>query len=158
MNEHPAISLRFERGLLGHRQEDEMQQGAAEIMTRPPIAIEERHYARLSTLASNAHEPTGICEYLREELERARIVSRTDWNPAIVSLGSKVEFRDEHTGKVQEIILVYPSEADTARGQVSVLTRIGAALIGLSADQTISFRNRFGDRRELTVMTVTRPE
>lgn len=135
-----------------------MQQDGTEIMTRPPIAIEERHYARLSALASNAHEPTGVGEYLREELERARIVSATDWNPAIASLGSKVEFRDGHTGRVQEIVLVYPSESDIARGRVSVLTRIGTALIGLSANQTISFRNRFGDRRELTVLRVTSPE
>jgi hypothetical protein len=59
-----------------------MQLSAAKIKTRPPIAIEERHYARLSGLASNAHEPTGVCEYLREELERARVVSPTNRSPA----------------------------------------------------------------------------
>ena len=59
----------------------------------------------------------------------------------VVSLGSTVEFRCEHTGRIQEIMLVYPSEADIERGRVSVMSRIGAALIGLSPNQTISFRN-----------------
>jgi regulator of nucleoside diphosphate kinase len=135
-----------------------MHHDAADPMNRPPIKIEERHYARLSALASKADSPMDACEYLREELERACIASSTDWNPEVVSLESKVEFRDGHTGKIQEITLVYPSEADNESRRVSVLTRIGAALIGLSANQTISFRNRFGDLRELTVINVTRPK
>ena len=56
----------------------------------------------------------------------------------LVSLGSQVEFRDEQTGKIQEIILVYPFDADIARRRVSVLTPVGAALLGLSVNQTIS--------------------
>ena len=71
-------------------------------------------------------------------------------------LGSQVEFRDEQTGKIQEIILVYPHDADIARRRVSVLTPVGAALLGLSVKQTISFRTRTGERRELTVLKVSR--
>jgi regulator of nucleoside diphosphate kinase len=37
---------------------------------------------------------------------------------------------------------------------VSVLTPVGAALLGLSVNQTISFRTRKGERRELTVLKV----
>lgn len=140
------------------RLEDEMHQGVGDTMSRPPIAIEERHYARLFDLASKADGPTNIGDYLREELERARKVSFAEWNPEVVSLGSTVEFRCEHTGRIQEIMLVYPSEADIERRRVSVMTRIGAALIGLSPNQTISFRNMFGDRRELTVINVVAPK
>ena len=99
---------------------------------------------------------TEVCEYLREELDRAAVIPAEKLRPDIVSLGSQVEFRDEHTGKSQEIILVYPLDADIARRRVSVLTPVGAALLGLSVNQTISFRTRTGDRRELTVLRVGR--
>ncbi|MCP2132899.1 GreA/GreB family elongation factor [Bradyrhizobium ottawaense] len=74
------------------------------------------------------------------------------------SFGSKVKFRDEQTGKVQEIVLVYPLDADIARRRVSVLTPVGAALLGLSVKQMISFRTRTGERRELTVLKVGRED
>ena len=135
-----------------------MHQAVRDTMSRPPIAIEERHYTPLFALASKADGPTNIGDYLREELERARIISSAEWNPEVVSLGSTVEFRCEHTGRIEEIMLVYPSEADIERRRVSVMTRIGAALIGLSPNQTISFRNVFGDRRELTVINVVAPK
>ena len=126
---------------------------------RPPIAIDANHFARLSALSSLTSGPmTEVCEYLREELDRARVLPAEKLRPDIVSLGSEVEFRDEQTGKTQEIILVYPLHADIARRRVSVLTPVGAALLGLSVNQTISFRTRTGDRRELTVLKVGRAD
>lgn len=126
---------------------------------RPPIAIDANHFARLSALSSlTSGSMTEVCEYLREELDRARVLPAEKLRPDIVSLGSQVEFRDEQTGKTQEIILVYPLDADIAHRRVSVLTPIGAALLGLSVNQTISFRTRTGERRELTVLKVGRAD
>jgi regulator of nucleoside diphosphate kinase len=131
--------------------------GIAEM--RPPIAIDADHFARLSALSSLTSGPmTEVCEYLREELDRAHVLPVEKLRPDIVSLGSKVEFRDEQTGKIQEVILVYPHDADNARRRVSVLTPVGAALLGLSVNQTISFRTRTGERRELTVLKVGRAD
>lgn len=122
---------------------------------RPPIAIDANHFARLSALSSLTSGPMiDVCEYLREELDRAHVLPAEKLRPDIVSLGSQVEFRDEQTGKIQEIILVYPFDADIARRRVSVLTPVGAALLGLSVNQTISFHTRSGEKRELTVLKV----
>jgi regulator of nucleoside diphosphate kinase len=124
---------------------------------RPPIAIDANHFNRLSALSSLTSGPmTEVCEYLREELDRAHILPAEKLRPDIVNLGSQIEFRDEQTGKVQEVVLVYPSDADIGRRRVSVLTPVGAALLGLSANQTISFRTRSGEQRELTVLKVSR--
>jgi regulator of nucleoside diphosphate kinase len=123
---------------------------------RPPIVIDVNHFARLSALSSLTSGPMmEVCEYLREELDRAHVLPAEKLRPDIVSLGSRAEFRDEHTGKVQEIVLVYPFDADIARHRVSVLTPVGAALLGLSVNQTISFHTRTGERRELTVLKVS---
>jgi regulator of nucleoside diphosphate kinase len=127
------------------------------VEKRPPIAIDATHLARLSALSSLTSGPMmEVCEYLREELDRAHILPAEKLRPDIVSLGSQVEFRDEQTGKVQEIILVYPFDADISRRRVSVLTPVGAALLGLSVNHTISFHTRTGERRKLTVLKVSR--
>lgn len=124
---------------------------------RPPIAIDVNHFARLSALSSLTNAPMmEVCEYLREELDRAHVLPAEKLRPDIVSLGSQVEFRDEQTGKIQEITLVYPLDADITCRRVSVLTPVGAALLGLSVNQTISFHARNGERRELTVLKVSR--
>jgi len=124
---------------------------------RPPIAIDESHFTRLSALSSLTNGPMmEVCRYLREELDRAHVLPAEKLRPDIVNLGSRVEFRDEQTGKVQEIVLVYPFDADIACRRVSVLTPVGAALLGLSVNQTISFHTRTGEQRELTVLKVRR--
>src|SRR5688572_7754199 len=123
---------------------------------RPPRAIDANHFARLSALSSLTNgSMTEVCEYLREELDRAHILPTEKLRPDIVSIGSQVEFRDDHTGKSQVVILVYPRDADITRRCVSVLTPVGAALLGLSVNQTISFHTRAGERRELTVLKVS---
>ena len=67
---------------------------------------------------------------------------------------SGVSFRDDATGQTKEVVLVYPKDADIASGRISVTTPIGAALIGLSAGQAISFETPSGDSRSLTVLEV----
>ena len=122
---------------------------------RPPIAIDANHFVRLSALSSLTSGPmVEVSEYLREELDRAHILPAEKLRPDIVNLASRVEFRDEQTGKVPEIILVYPIDADIARRRVSVLSPIGAALLGLSVNQTISVHTRTAGRRKLTVLKV----
>src|SRR3546814_8900207 len=52
-------------------------------------------------------------------------------------MSSQVEFIDEANGEARTIQLVYPHEADIAAGRVSILTPVGAGLIGLRQGQSI---------------------
>ena len=74
-----------------------------------------------------------------------------------VRMGSEVAFRDDTTGKVQAVSLVYPGEADIGRGRISVLTPVGAALLGLSKGQSIDWSTRTGTAKRLTVLDVREP-
>jgi regulator of nucleoside diphosphate kinase len=69
-------------------------------------------------------------------------------------MGSEVEFRDDTTGKVRRVTLAYPDAADIDAGRISVLTPIGAALIGLSVGQSIEWQTPAGGWRSLTVLGV----
>ena len=62
----------------------------------------------------------------------------------VVRMGSKVVYRDETTGLQRAVALVYPHEADIGLGRISVLTAVGAALIGLSVGQSIEFETPSG--------------
>lgn len=52
------------------------------------------------------------------------------------------------------MLLVYPDEADVLEVKISVLTPIGAALIGLSVGQSIEWQTPAGGWRSLTVLQV----
>jgi regulator of nucleoside diphosphate kinase len=72
-------------------------------------------------------------------------------------MGSQVVYRDEETGRIREVTLVYPHQADINLNRISVLTPVGAALIGLAEGQSIEFRTPTPERRSLTVLVV-RPD
>jgi regulator of nucleoside diphosphate kinase len=55
---------------------------------------------------------------------------------------------------VRRVKLVYPEESTTDSATVSVLTPVGAALIGLSVSQSIEFQTPSGGWRSLTVLKV----
>ena len=74
-----------------------------------------------------------------------------------LGVNSEVVYRDDTTGRVQTVTLVYPNEADIAKGKASVLTPIGTALIGLAVGRSINWRTRTGDMKRLTVLQVREP-
>jgi transcription elongation GreA/GreB family factor len=71
-----------------------------------------------------------------------------------VRMQSHVRFRDESTGQVRDVQLVYPGEADPAHGRISILTPVGTALIGLTEGQSIRWKDRGGKNKCLTVLNV----
>jgi len=72
-------------------------------------------------------------------------------------MGSVVEYRDDVTDRVRTVTLVYPDQADMAEGKVSVLSPVGAALVGLSVNQSIEFQTPADGWRSLTVLRVGVP-
>jgi regulator of nucleoside diphosphate kinase len=120
----------------------------------PPITILADDRERLEALAQASMERfPQTANYLARELERARTARADERN--FVRMGSIVRFRDDTTAQTREVTLVYPDRADIAAGRVSVLTPIGAALIGLSEGQTINWQTPAGDWRPLTVLSVS---
>ena len=121
----------------------------------PPIKIRRADMERLVQLAEAAAETSpATAEFLAGEIERATVVPDTAPLAGVVAMESEVIFRDDATGVQKQVILVYPKAANIEAGRISVLTPIGAALIGLSAGQAISFVTPSGERRSLTVMEV----
>ena len=125
-----------------------------ELAHQPAITITVMDYDRICGIAEGAiRDAPDVATFLLAELGRANIALQPPHEPA-VRMQSTVYYRDAAGGAVQRIRLVYPDEADSRRGYISILTPIGAALIGLSAGQTIEWRDRRGNRRALTVLAI----
>jgi regulator of nucleoside diphosphate kinase len=126
---------------------------------RPRIKMTADDYERLSRLSAAAMDcMPEVASFLSDELDRAQIVRSGKTRGDFAHMGCWVEFQDNATGKVQTVTLVYPGEADIARGRISILTPVGAALIGLSAGQSIDWETRSGSIKRLTVLDVREPE
>jgi regulator of nucleoside diphosphate kinase len=130
---------------------------AAERRVKPRITLTADDYARLSTLADAAmNNMPDLAAGLADELGRAEVLAPGDAPEQIVCMNSEVTFRDDTTGKLQTVTLVYPSEADILQGRISVLTPVGTALIGLRTADAISWQTPAGEQRQLTVLSVAR--
>ena len=96
-------------------------------------------------------------ELLLDEIDRAAICERPDIPPDVVTMGSSVTFIDEKSRAERTVRLVYPAEADIANGRMSILTPVGAGLIGLSVGQSINWPDRGGIEHRLTIVAVEQP-
>lgn len=124
---------------------------------RPAIHMIDSEAETLADLAVAAEERLPeVSALLLEEIERATLHKARRIPPDVVTMRSHVIFVDEASGTSRTVQLVYPGEADIDAGRVSILTLVGAGLIGLREGQSILWPGRDGHRRMLTITGVER--
>lgn len=123
--------------------------------SRPQIHMIDQEADKLSDLALGIeHRFPQVSELLIRETSRAKLHSGSKIPTDVVTMGSSVEFLDEGTGASRTVQLVYPPEADISAGRISILTPVGAGLIGLRKGQSILWPDREGQERRLTIIKV----
>ncbi|HYD89449.1 MAG TPA: GreA/GreB family elongation factor [Vitreimonas sp.] len=116
--------------------------------SKPDILINQDDHEELIELALKAIGRSPGAALLLQEMERAKVVS--DVPPNVLGMNGAVDF--EYDGRrYEDYHLVYPNCADFANGRISVLTPVGAALIGLAEGQTMWWP---GDQRAVHRLTV----
>jgi regulator of nucleoside diphosphate kinase len=122
----------------------------------PPIVVSDVDRDRLSSLANAAMDSfPDVADDLLGEMDRAKVVPSDSFPLGIVKMGSTVEY--ESAGQRRRVTMVFPGDADIALGNISILTPVGAALIGLSEGQSIMWMTRDGRSQQLTVVRVESP-
>jgi regulator of nucleoside diphosphate kinase len=112
-------------------------------------------YRALTRLALEALSKNfDVAAELSEKLENTWVLPNEQVSHDIVRMGSTVTYKVE--GFTRTITLAYPDEADAEAGQISILTPIGAALLGLRPGQEVVWASRNGQRNSLTIDTVVR--
>lgn len=128
------------------------------VASRPPIFVTPEDFRRLYALAEEAgRRAPETAAYLLDELERAEQVPPADLPPDAVSMGSRVTFRDDATGRERTVRLVFPGEESADTGAVSILAPVGAALFGMRPGAAIDWTTPGGQPRTLTVLEVSPP-
>jgi len=123
---------------------------------RPELVLSAATVNRIESLAESAMQRNpAMADRLLDEIARARIVPPDDLPGNVVAIGNAVTYRDESTGQERTVTLVFPENADIDRQQISVITPLGVALIGLAEGASFYWDTRDDQRRMLTVIRVT---
>lgn len=122
---------------------------------QPAIHICSDDYDVIADLAlrMEARAPE-LSQTILKEIDRAKVHDRAKLPKDVVSIGSKVTFVDDNNGTIRTVQLVLPGEADIEAGRVSVMTPVGAGLIGMSVGRTIDWPCPDGRPRTLKILEV----
>ncbi len=125
--------------------------------SKPPIHLIDSDYDVIADLAiSIERRLPELSKMLLDEIDRAEIHSAGDLPRDVVTIGSTVEFIDEDSDTTRLVTLVLPADADIEAGRISILTSVGAGLIGLRTGQSINWPCPNGRPRSLRILKVTR--
>lgn|SRR5690606_12268318 len=123
----------------------------------PEILVTRGEHARLMTLAEHAldrNQSAATAERLLDELSRARVVADGALPDDTIAVGREIDYLDQTSGRTHTVRLVNPPDANIDAGRISVLSPIGAALLGLSVGQTIDWPVPDGSLRRVEVRAV----
>jgi len=126
--------------------------------TRPPLHMLAAESDMIASLALTVeHHSPVIASMLLEEIERAELHDGETLPDNAITLGSHVDYIDERSGLVRKVELVLPARANIAKGRVSILTPMGAALYGLTTGQAIDWPDLEGNERTIRIVRVRQP-
>ncbi len=108
----------------------------------PSASVKDQHYLQALEL----------------ELGRATVLPADEIPKGVVTMHSEVRLRDLDSRDEVKYSLVFPEEADSAMGKISVLAPIGTAMIGCKVGDTISWKVPAGVRRLKVMAVVFQPE
>lgn len=129
------------------------------IEARAPVLIADAEHAELERLAAAARVTRPVvAQLLAQELRRAQKIPARDLPRDVVCMNAIVEYRHDDLDQVRRVQLVYPERADIDARRLSVLTSVGAALIGLAEGTTTELSIRPGSRARLSVLSVVHPD
>lgn len=115
-----------------------------------PIVISEpdaRLLRGLLAARSAASRDQEHLEELQVELERAQVLEPSQVPPKVVTMHKRVQILDLSSGKLQELTLVSPAEADVSARRISVLAPLGTALLGYREGDEVEWLMPGGVRR-----------
>ena len=84
-------------------------------------------------------------------LDDAELTPSRDVAPDVVTMYSQIIVADVATGQRRQLALCYPDDAEPAAGLISVLSPVGASLLGLRVGDEASWTTPGGEQRTARV-------
>jgi regulator of nucleoside diphosphate kinase len=95
---------------------------------------------------------------LEDQLARTSVVSSTEVDDDVVTMNSKVCVRAMDTGRCHALTLVYECDCDPFGDKVSVLTPLGASILGARVGDIVEWQVRHVPRRVRIERILFQPE
>lgn len=124
------------------------------MFARPPVYVRSVDLPELWRIAARAYRATPQPDLFLEEFHRFRVVQEAA-DDHFVRLDSEVRYKDLRTKRERLVRLAPPGGADPDRNEVSLLSPIGAALIGLSVNSIFRWSAADGRPRAIKVLEIT---
>lgn len=122
-------------------------------MTRAAIIINELDAERIDRLLEQPEWASlPVADALNDELNRAVMCAPEQIPHDVVTMNSRIRFRDLSTGEERVRTLVFPAAMNDSSTQLSVLAPVGAALLGLKVGSTIHWTLPNGTVTHLEVL------
>jgi regulator of nucleoside diphosphate kinase len=122
------------------------------------VSLTAQDYNRLrQLLAELTRQSRGMqagVETLEEILDLARVVHAEKVPGNVVTMNTRVLFEDVSTLEKGTVTIVYPADADPSSGRISVLSPVGAALLGESEGAEVELPVPHGQTRRIRIESV----
>lgn len=119
------------------------------------IVVSRRDYTKLNSIIGNQGD---LYKKLADELKNALIVEPDKMPADIITMNSKVRFRDVEESEDFVFSLVYPEDADTSKGKLSILAPVGTALLGYKVGDEVSWEVPAGSKTFVVEEILYQPE
>lgn len=107
----------------------------------PSIVVSTSDFERIENVLDQVPDSfAAIRDRLFDELERADVVDPKSIPATVVTMNSRVRFTILATGVSMVKTLVYPKDQAISEDNISILTPMGSALLGLSVGQEIEWK------------------
>ncbi len=77
---------------------------------------------------------------MKEELDRAIVVSPEDIPPDVITMNSRVHLTNVATGESEVLSLVFPADANVDESRISILAPVGTAMLGYRVGDIIDWK------------------
>lgn len=122
-------------------------------MSAAVIYLTELDLTRLENAAARAGSSSPLAELVDDLIARANVVPGNKIPANVVTMNSVVCVVDD-AGAEQEWTLVYPEEANVASAKLSVLSPMGAALLGQREGKSVKYTAPNGVKHGLRIERV----
>ena len=112
------------------------------------LTLTELDHVRIARLLRADSHP------LAAVLDDAELTPSRDVAPDVVTMYSQIIVADVATGQRRQLALCYPDDAEPAAGLISVLSPVGASLLGLRVGDIARSRTPDGDEVEHEVVAI----
>lgn len=122
---------------------------------RPNIVVSSVDMERLENIIDSLPASQAQIKHcLLDELSRADVAEPCDMPSDVATMNSRVRFALDAPAAQFDLTLAYPKDMQPDGEQVSILSPVGSALIGLKSGDTIDWSRPDGSAFQLTLLEV----